>query len=127
MAMRESIASQKKKLRLEEDEALAKIMRLRKQQQLLEEREEEMSRRGLQYLDELDAVEERERNEQDAREKAASEAAAQLELAATEDGPSDWMSGEPSGYDPALGQLTDEDWNAIVGGPGGTPQASQDA
>lgn len=50
-------------------EAMAKISRLRKQKAFLKERRKEMLRRGLRYLDELDAAERRE-----AEEKAAQEA-----------------------------------------------------
>ena len=42
-------------------EASARVLRLRKQKRFLEAREHEMSRRGLRYLDELDAAEEAEK------------------------------------------------------------------
>ena len=40
---------------------MAKILCLQKQQDFLSKREKEMSRRGLKYLNELDAAEEKER------------------------------------------------------------------
>jgi hypothetical protein len=40
---------------------MAKILRLYKQKHLLKEHETEMTRRGLKYLDELIAVEEKEK------------------------------------------------------------------
>ena len=66
----ESLDRQVKKLRAEEEEVMAKILRLRKQQDFLYRRKEEMSRRGLRFLDELDALEEKERKE---AEEAAKE------------------------------------------------------
>jgi hypothetical protein len=56
----ESIAKQKERLEEEEEEAMAKILRLRKQRKLLLRREAEMAKRGLRFLDELDAAEEKE-------------------------------------------------------------------
>jgi hypothetical protein len=56
-----SIAKQKKALDAQMDEAMSKILRLRKQKLFLEAREFEMSKRGLKYLDELDAAEEAEK------------------------------------------------------------------
>lgn len=54
----------------EEEETLAKLMRLRRQKKLLCTRGKEMLRRGLSTLDELDQVEERERLEAEAKQKA---------------------------------------------------------
>lgn len=53
----ESIDRQRQKLRAEEEEAMAKILRLRKQQRFLDEREQEMIRRGLSTLEELEQAE----------------------------------------------------------------------
>jgi hypothetical protein len=64
----ESIARQRLKLEQEEEEAMAKILRLRKQQRFLKDRESEMARRGLRFLDELDATKTKEREEKEARE-----------------------------------------------------------
>lgn len=64
----ESIARQKANLEEQEEEAMAKILRLRKQRKLLVRREAEMSRRGLKFLDELDAAENKERVEEEKRE-----------------------------------------------------------
>ncbi|CAG8974050.1 hypothetical protein HYALB_00014082, partial [Hymenoscyphus albidus] len=57
----ESLDAQEERLRDEEEEAMAKILRLRKQQKFIQERRKEMARRGLKFIDELDAVEELER------------------------------------------------------------------
>ena len=67
----ESIARQKARLEEQEEEAMAKILRLRKQRRLLTAREAEMASRGLKFLDELDAVEEREKREAEERESAS--------------------------------------------------------
>jgi hypothetical protein len=64
------------------DEAMAKVLRLSKQQQLLDNREQEMIRRGLETLDELDQAEAAEKEElarQEASALALSEASAFLE------------------------------------------------
>ena len=57
----EAIARQKERLEEQEDEAMAKLLRLRKQRKLLIRREAELAKRGLKFLDELDAVEAQER------------------------------------------------------------------
>ncbi len=54
---------------------MAKILRLRKQQRLLDSREQEMARRGLRFFDELDAVEEKERLENENAEKLSEQIA----------------------------------------------------
>src|SRR5690242_20272191 len=53
----ESIDRQQEKLMQEEEEAMAKILRLRKQQSFLRKRKKEMLRRGLRTLNKLDAAE----------------------------------------------------------------------
>ena len=58
------------KLRLQQEETMAKLSRLRKQKGFLKARRAKMRARGLQYLDELDALEEKERKE---AEEAAKE------------------------------------------------------
>ncbi|KAE8440425.1 hypothetical protein EG329_008006 [Mollisiaceae sp. DMI_Dod_QoI] len=63
-------ASELEKLESAEDEAMAKVLRLRKQRQLLKKRRKEMLRRGLRYLDKLDATKEKERKEAEERERA---------------------------------------------------------
>ena len=50
---------------------MAKILRLEKQKALLKERAKEMSRRGLKFLEELDAAEEKERQEKEEQEREA--------------------------------------------------------
>ena len=51
---------EEERLDQEEEETLAKLLRIRKQKKYLRSRGKEMLRRGLQTLDELDAVEEQE-------------------------------------------------------------------
>ena len=71
-----SIDRQRRKLRDEEEEAMAKILRLRKQQRFLDDREQEMLRRGLESLDELDKAEEKERKDKEEAERRELEARA---------------------------------------------------
>ena len=59
----ETLDKQMEKLDEQEEEAMAKILRLRKQKGFLKARRAEMRARGLRYLDELDALEEKERKE----------------------------------------------------------------
>lgn len=66
-----SIDRQRKKLRDEQNEAMAKVLRLRKMEELLDEREKKMIELGLSTLEELDA-----------REAADLAEAARLEAAA---------------------------------------------
>jgi hypothetical protein len=47
----------------QEEEAIAKILRFRKQKHLLKEHETKMARCGLKYLNKLIAIEEKERKE----------------------------------------------------------------
>ena len=113
----ESIEKQEEKLREQEEEAMAKILRLRKQQAFLRQRKTEMSKRGLKYLDELDAAEEKERLEKEKQE--------QVQLAAV----TSVTSGEgvlPSDLAAALATYDPSDpfWATLDFG-GGTPQASQ--
>ena len=61
----ESIKKQKQHLDEQEEEAIAKILRLRKQKRLLKKRETKITRRSLRYLDELVAVEEKEKKERE--------------------------------------------------------------
>ncbi|KAE8442458.1 hypothetical protein EG329_003359 [Mollisiaceae sp. DMI_Dod_QoI] len=49
---------------------MAKILHLRKQQRMLEQREHEMAKRGLRFLDKLDAAKEKKRKDAKARERA---------------------------------------------------------
>ncbi|RFU26970.1 hypothetical protein B7463_g9362, partial [Scytalidium lignicola] len=51
------------RLQAEEEEAMAKILRLQKQQALLQRQKNEMARHGLKYLDELNTAEEKKRQE----------------------------------------------------------------
>jgi hypothetical protein len=99
-----ALENQKRSLEEQEEEAMAKILRLRKQRRFLMDREKEMSRRGLKFLDELDAAEEKER--------------AEAEQAANADHP--YPEEIPS--DPLF--LHDSFWDGL-GLDGGIPQASQ--
>jgi hypothetical protein len=65
-------------LRRLEEEAVSKMLRLRKLQQSLKIRAREMTRRGLQTLDELDAQEEKEKKDEKKKDDRI-----QMELAAT--------------------------------------------
>ncbi|KAF7863805.1 hypothetical protein EAF04_006770 [Stromatinia cepivora] len=69
MTSYESLDRQQERLRQEEEEAMAKILRLRKQQAFLRKREKEMIRRDVRTLEELDALEEKERLEKERVEK----------------------------------------------------------
>jgi len=59
-------------LQEEEEEAMAKILRLRKQQRLFRSQAKDMLRQGLKTMDELDEAEEKERKEVEAKEPAPS-------------------------------------------------------
>jgi hypothetical protein len=77
-----SLDRQRKKLRDEEEEAMMKIIRLRKQQRLLDDKEQRMIALGVSTLEELDAKEKEEQEEaarQEASAAALSEASAFLE------------------------------------------------
>jgi hypothetical protein len=102
----ESIDRQRQKLKAEEEEAMAKILRLRKQQRFLDDREQEMLRRGLSTLEELDQAE--------ASEKVETERLEAQALALTE--ASAFLS-NPSLDPEALTDLPESFW-ANLGFPG---------
>ena len=62
----EKLEREERRLQEEEEEAMAKILRLRKQQRLFRSRAKDMLQRGLKTMDELDEAEERERKEAEA-------------------------------------------------------------
>lgn len=62
----EKLEREERRLQEEEEEAMAKILRLRKHQRLFRSRAKDMLRRGLKTMDELDEAEERERKEAEA-------------------------------------------------------------
>jgi hypothetical protein len=95
---------QEEKLDEEEEAAHAKIIRIKKQKRLLRARRKEMVRRGLRTLDELDALE--------SKEKAETEQRANADPSFPEEVP----------LDPLF--LHDSFWDGFVPS-GGTPQASQ--
>lgn len=64
----DKLEREERRLQEEEEEAMAKILRLRKQQRLFRSRAKDMLRRGLKTMDELDEAEERERKEAEAKE-----------------------------------------------------------
>jgi hypothetical protein len=66
-----SIDRQRKKLRDERDEAMAKVLRLSKMEKALEEREQKMIEMGVSTLEELDAAEAAEKEEQARLEASA--------------------------------------------------------
>lgn len=77
-----SLDRQRQKLRDEEEEAMAKILRLRKQQRLLDDKERRMIESGVSTLEELDKKEKEECEEiarQEANATALAEASAFLE------------------------------------------------
>ncbi|APA07047.1 hypothetical protein SS1G_04260 [Sclerotinia sclerotiorum 1980 UF-70] len=67
----EALDRHEEKLDREEEATMSKLLRLRKQRKFIKERRKRMADRGLKYLDELDALEEREKleNERVEREK----------------------------------------------------------
>jgi hypothetical protein len=115
----ESLDQQEERLRREEEEAMSKILRLRKQQDFLRKRRKEMSRRGLKFLDELDEVERRETEEKKEREAAVARLLSQPNPNVD---PSGGPACEPGFLDPSFdpGDL----W-ASLGIDGGMPQESQ--
>jgi hypothetical protein len=122
-----SLDRQRERLRSEEEEAMAKILRLRKQQRFLDNREKEMLRRGLRSLDELDAAEEEERLEKERKEKEKMERREQEAQAATSAASAGASSDPLAGYsgvvfDGDFSSLPESFWNEL--GVGGT--ASQD-
>jgi hypothetical protein len=66
-----TIQKEEERLEREEEEAITKILRLRKQRQSLKTRTRELLRRGLKSLDELDKVEAKEREEKEVQERTA--------------------------------------------------------
>ena len=63
-----SIKKQKARLEEQEEEAMAKILRLYKQKRLLVEKEHKIACHGLKYLNKLDEVEQKEKEEEGQRE-----------------------------------------------------------
>jgi hypothetical protein len=61
----ESIKKQEEKLCEQEEEVMSKILCLYKQQRLLYQCRDEMAKRGLKFLDELDTAKEKERKEKE--------------------------------------------------------------
>ena len=99
---------ERQKQRLEEQEeaaaaaaqeASARVLRLRKQKKLLIRKEQEMARRGLKYLNELDEAERREKEEEGRREQ---ELAAATSLPVAPEGDVLDFSGVAFGPDPTL-------------------------
>ena len=114
----ESIDRQRQRLRDEEEEAMAKILRLRKQQRFLDEREKKMIAAGLSSMDELDALEEKEKLEKERVDKETADVAAPV------------PSGSPSFdfFGSSLPPLSDAELEALladVGTSGGMPVVSQ--
>ena len=97
-----SVLREQDRLDAEEEATTAKLLRLQQQKKFLRARAHKMLTRGLKTLDELDSVEERERQEAQA-----------LEVAASLSGP--LSAEELSTYDP---NLLLEEWDAV----GGTAQ-----
>ncbi len=98
----ESIAKQKTHLEEQEEEAMAKILRLRKQKRFLEQRELEMSRRGLRYLEELDAAEEQERLNKETAEKLSEQTAPEPSSSAFPTSDSFFPASGSTPFDPSV-------------------------
>jgi hypothetical protein len=114
-----AIEREEARLKKLEDEAMAAIMRLpriQKQKEFLRKRAADMLSRGLKTLDELDAVEEEERQE------VAAELAAR-ELNNVLAGPQLALNSADGGLFPDL--VPDEDFWAPLGFSGETSQAPQ--
>jgi hypothetical protein len=69
-----SLEREEQRLQSEKTEALAKVMRLERQQQFLRQRGKDMLKRGLKTMDELDAAEEKERKDKEREERLQAEA-----------------------------------------------------
>jgi len=127
----DSLDRQKARLDEEEEraisvsqEAMAKILRLRKQKRFLLKRESEMLRRGLRTLDELVEAEEKERLEKEKIEKERVEE----ETANVDAAPTPIDSSSFDFFDPSLPELSEADLEALlagVGTSGGMPVVSQ--
>ena len=85
---------EEERLEREEEETLAKLLRLRKQKKFLRTRGKEMLRRGLKTLDELDEMEEKEKKEKEEAELHEQQAQA---TTASNSAPDD-LSGDPAGF-----------------------------
>ncbi|RAL67223.1 hypothetical protein DID88_007998 [Monilinia fructigena] len=110
----ESLSRQKERLDQEEEDAMAKILRLRKQKSFLLKRESEMLRRGLRALDELVEAEEKERLEKEKIEKErVEEETANVDAASAPIGSSSFDF-----FDPSLPELSDADLEALLAGVG---------
>ncbi|KAG9239886.1 hypothetical protein BJ878DRAFT_8371 [Calycina marina] len=117
------------RMQQQEEEAIAKILRLRKQQRLLLDKKQRMIAAGLNSMDELDALEAAEKSE---NERAEREAQEQREAAAVTrvEGPSA-TSGSASldfdkyglELDPAVLEMAPKLWGVWDVG-GGSPSAS---
>jgi len=99
-----------------QQEAMAKIMRLRKQKAFLKDRRKTMVLRGLRYLSELDALEEKEKSEQ---KEAGHNELCSVNLAGSGEG---LDLGGPSSDLPPLSQ---QEWQAMMDFADETPSVSQ--
>ena len=77
----ESLDSQIEKLDAEEEEAMAKILRLKKQKRFLYDRRQKMIAAGLNSMEELDALEALEKEETEKREAEGAQQSAELAAA----------------------------------------------
>ena len=64
----DALAKQEEKLEQEEEEAMAKILRVRKQKKFIQRRRNDMMARGLRSLEELDAAEEKDKKDEEERQ-----------------------------------------------------------
>lgn len=122
----EALARQEEKLEQEEEEAMAKILRLRKQKKFIQRRRHDMMARGLRSLEELDTAEEKEKELEKEREEEARRKEPQRELLVTESSALDpGHSGLDPSFDPFQVYPPDDPFWQDLGFGGGTPQASQ--
>jgi len=103
-----SIDRSMEKLQQEEEEAMAKILRLRRQQALLRRRRDEMIKRGLRSLDELDAVEEEERQREENQAKEMNS----VQIPSTDE-PAEPAKFDPFAYGVPLPYPDDARWSTI--------------
>jgi hypothetical protein len=123
-----AIERAEQRIRAEKKEALAKLLRLERQEEFLRKRGLDMLRRGLRSLEDLEKAEDEDRRERERKEKEETERREQEAPAATSAASTGASSDPLVGYsgvvfDGDLSVLPDSFWNDF--GVGGT--ASQDS
>lgn len=110
-----SIDRQRKKLRDERDEAMAKLLRLSKLEKALDEREQKMIELGVSTLDELD------------QKEAERAEFLRLEAAAANLNEASVLMGDPFIDPEALANLPDSFWEGIAASGSSVPVVSSSA